>query len=126
MRSRPVRRSDATNWLALTSPVADQTRAQVVWDPDVVKAWRIVGYENRVTSAASFTQDRKEFAEVYSGAATTVFYELELHDDVSAQGCAGASGNCDGSKPDSGRGLEPKAPTSRAAERPCGRAVTHS
>ena len=67
------------NWLALASPVADQTRAQVVWDPDVVKAWRIVGYENRVTSAESFTQDRKEFAEVYSGAATTVFYELEVH-----------------------------------------------
>ena len=68
------------NWLALASPVADQTRAQVTWDPDAVKAWRIVGYENRVTSAESFTQDRKEFAEVYSGAATTVFYELELHD----------------------------------------------
>ena len=77
------------NWLALASPVADQTRAQVVWDPDVVKAWRIVGYENRVTSAESFTQDRKEFAEIYSGAATTVFYELELHDDFRQKGALG-------------------------------------
>ena len=84
------------NWVALASPVADQTRAQVVWDPDAVKAWRIVGYENRVTSAESFTQDRKEFAEVYSGAATTVFYELELHDDCPAQGCAGAGGTAMG------------------------------
>ena len=77
------------NWLALASPVADQTRAQVTWNADAVKAWRIVGYENRVTSAESFTQDRKEFAEVYSGAATTVFYELELHDDFRQQGALG-------------------------------------
>ena len=68
------------NWLALSTPFADQTRAQVTWDPEVVKTWRIVGYENRVTSDASFAEDRKEFAELPSGAATTVFYELELHD----------------------------------------------
>ena len=91
------------NWLALASPVADQTRAQVVWDPDVVKAWRIVGYENRVTSAASFTQDRQEFAEVYSGAATTVFYELELHDDVRQKGALGQV-ELRWVEPDSGRG----------------------
>ena len=77
------------NWLALASPVADQTRAQVVWNAEAVRAWRIIGYENRVTSAASFTQDRKEFAEVYSGAATTVFYELELHDDFRQKGGLG-------------------------------------
>ena len=77
------------NWLALASPVADQTRAQVVWDPEVVKSWRIVGYENRVTSAESFTQDRKEFAEIYSGASTTVFYELELHHDFRQKGPLG-------------------------------------
>ena len=66
------------NWLALSAPFADQTRAQVTWDPNLVRAWRIVGYENRVTSDESFTEERKEFAEVYSGASTTVFYELEL------------------------------------------------
>ena len=66
------------NWLNLALPFADQTRAQVTWDPNLVSAWRIVGYENRVTSDESFTQNRKEFAEIPSGAATTVFYELEL------------------------------------------------
>ena len=66
------------NWLALSTPFADQTRAQVTWDPGVVRSWRIVGYGNRVTSDESFTEERKEFAEVYSGASTTVFYELEL------------------------------------------------
>ena len=68
------------NWLALSIPFADQTRAQVTWNPEVVKSWRIVGYENRVTADENFTQARKEFAEIPSGAATTVFYELELAD----------------------------------------------
>ena len=77
------------NWLALSSPIADQTRAQVVWNPAAVRTWRIVGYENRVTSAEAFTQDRPEFAEVYAGAATTVFYELELHDDFREKGGLG-------------------------------------
>ena len=91
------------NWLALASPVADQTRAQVTWNADAVKAWRIVGYENRVTSAESFTQDRKEFAEVYSGAATTVFYELELHDEFREQGALGQV-ELRWVEPESGRG----------------------
>ena len=68
------------NWLNLAVPFADQTRAQVTWNPEFVRTWRIVGYENRVTPDEFFTQDRKEFAEIPSGAATTVFYELELTD----------------------------------------------
>ena len=66
------------NWLALSIPFADQTRAQVTWDPEMVAVWRIVGYENRVTSDESFTEARKEFAEIPAGIATTVFYELQL------------------------------------------------
>ncbi|MCY3694040.1 MAG: von Willebrand factor type A domain-containing protein [Chloroflexi bacterium] len=68
-----------TNWLALSVPFADQTRAQVTWNPEVVNTWRMIGYENRVTSDASFVEARREFAEIPAGAATTVFYELELH-----------------------------------------------
>ncbi len=66
------------SWLPLSIPFADQTRAQVRWDPAVVESWRLVGYENRITSDESFTQDRKEFAEIPMGAATTVFYEVQL------------------------------------------------
>ena len=70
------------NWLALSIPFADQTRAQVTWDDDVVEYWRMIGYENRVTSDESFVEDRKEFAEIPMGAATTVFFEVQLKDDV--------------------------------------------
>ena len=78
------------NWLALSVPFADQTRAQVTWDPTVVRSWRIVGYENRVTPDHTFEQNRKEFAELYSGAATTVFYELELHAGASTSAALGS------------------------------------
>ena len=68
------------NWLALSVPFADQTRAQVVWDESLVRSWRMIGYENRVTSDESFTRAEKKFAELPAGAATTVFFELELVD----------------------------------------------
>lgn len=73
---------DHDNWLAISTPFADQTRAQVEWNSDVVESWRMVGYENRVTSDRSFTQDRKEFAEIPSGAATTVFFEVRLTEET--------------------------------------------
>ncbi len=71
------------SWLALSTPFADQARAQVTWDPAVVQSWRIVGYENRVTPDHTFEQNREEFAELPAGTATTAFYELELHSGAS-------------------------------------------
>ena len=68
------------SWLALSVPFADQTRAQVVWDEEQVRSWRMIGYENRVTSDESFTRAEKKFAELPSGSSTTVFFELELVD----------------------------------------------
>ena len=73
------------NWLALSTPFADQTRAQVTWDAALVKSWRIIGYENRITAAETFEENRKEFADIFSGAATTVFYEVELHPEGAAK-----------------------------------------
>ncbi len=70
------------NWLALSIPFADQARAQVRWDEDGVLAWRLVGYENRVTADRNFEQDRKEFAEIPMGSATTMFFEVELSGDA--------------------------------------------
>ena len=81
-QARSVFRRD--NWLALALPFADQTRAQVTWHPQFVRNWRLIGYENRITADHLFEQNRKEFAEIPSGAATTVFYELELTNSPAA------------------------------------------
>ena len=74
------------SWLALSIPFADQTRAQVTWNDEVVESWRMIGYENRVTSDESFVEDRKEFAEIPMGAATTVFFEVMVRDDARKSG----------------------------------------
>ena len=66
------------NWTTISTPFADQTRAQVIWDPAKVDSWRLIGYENRITPDQAFVENRKEFAEIPSGTATTVFYELQL------------------------------------------------
>ena len=50
----------------------------MTWKKENVRTWRIIGYENRMTSDQSFTENRRKFAEIYSGAATTVYFELEL------------------------------------------------
>ena len=72
------------SWLALSTPFADQARAQITWDPAVVRAWRIVGYENRITPDHTFEQDRREFAELPSGTATTALYEIVLQEGAPA------------------------------------------
>ena len=105
-QARAVFRRD--NWLALAIPFADQTRAQVTWHPEFVRNWRIIGYENRITADHLFAQNRKEFAEIPSGAATTVFYELEL---TNAPAAADTLGTVElrWVEPDSGRSLQQQA-----------------
>ncbi len=78
------------NWDRITNPFADQARAQVIWNPEMVSHWRIVGYENRVTPDATFTQNRREFAEIPAGTATTVFYEVQLTPQVASRNAATA------------------------------------
>ena len=73
------------NWLRLSTPFSDQTRAQVRWNSETVAAWRVIGYENRRTSDESFSEDRKEFAELPSGTAVTIFVELELTPEAKSQ-----------------------------------------
>ena len=68
-------------WETLAIPFADQTRAQVTWNPDLVRAWRLVGYENRIAPHQDFQEDLRKFAEIPRGGAVTVFYELELHQE---------------------------------------------
>ena len=100
------------SWVALSTPFADQTRAQVTWDPREVSSWRIVGYENRITADHTFEQNRREFAELPSGSATTVFYELVLFDQ--GRGGSATLGNVEVRwvDPVSGTSLTQSAPVS--------------
>ncbi|MCY4391724.1 MAG: von Willebrand factor type A domain-containing protein [Chloroflexi bacterium] len=106
------------NWVALSTPFADQTRAQVTWDPREVSSWRIVGYENRITADHTFEQNRREFAELPSGSATTVFYELVLFDQ--SRGGSATLGNVEVRwvDPVSGTSLTQSAPVSGRPDAP--------
>ena len=106
------------NWLALSTPFADQTRAQVTWNPRLVSSWRIVGYENRITPDHTFEQNRREFAELPSGVATTVFYELVLFDE--ARRSSGTLGNVEVRwvDPVSGTSLTQSAPVGGRTDAP--------
>ena len=59
----------------------------VEFNPEKVKEYRLVGYENRLLRAEDFEDDKKDAGEVGAGAVVTAFYEL-----VPADGTAEDSG----------------------------------
>jgi Ca-activated chloride channel homolog len=56
--------------------VAKDVKLQVEFNPRVVAAYRLVGYENRLLSREDFNDDRKDAGEIGAGRAVTVLYEL--------------------------------------------------
>lgn len=64
--------------LPVLAPVAHDVKAQVEFDPSVVTAWRLVGYENRLIAADDFRDDAVSGGYVGAGHAVTALYELVL------------------------------------------------
>ncbi|MFW6303730.1 MAG: vWA domain-containing protein [Candidatus Sumerlaeota bacterium] len=56
--------------------VAKDVKLQIEFNPAFVKAWRLVGYENRVMAAEDFDDDKKDAGELGAGHQVTAFYEL--------------------------------------------------
>lgn len=61
--------------------VAEDVKFQITFNAQTVKAYRLVGYENRVLSNEDFENDRKDAGEVGAGSTLTVLYELSLTED---------------------------------------------
>ena len=66
--------------------VANDCKAQITFNPDVVKKYRLIGYENRVLQNDDFENDKVDAAEIGSGQTITALYELEM---ASAAGSIG-------------------------------------
>ena len=64
--------------LPLLWPVAHDVKTQVAFDPSVVRAWRLIGYESRSLAAEDFRDDAVTGAYVGAGHAVTAVYELDL------------------------------------------------
>ena len=58
--------------------VADDLKLQVKFNPDTVKSYRLIGYENRMLATEDFDDDSKDAAEVGAEQCVTAVYEIEL------------------------------------------------
>jgi len=56
--------------------VAKDVKFQIEFNPSRVKAWRLLGYENRILAAKDFNDDKKDAGELGAGHTVTVLYEL--------------------------------------------------
>ncbi|MBY5164168.1 vWA domain-containing protein [Salsipaludibacter albus] len=59
--------------------VAVDARSQVAFNPDVVAAYRLLGYDNRAIADDDFRDDTVDAGEIGAGHAVTALYELDLH-----------------------------------------------
>ena len=66
-----VREGDAT-----LETVAKDVKFQVEFNPAMVGAWKLIGYENRLMAAQDFNNDRKDGGEMGAGHTVTVLYEI--------------------------------------------------
>jgi Ca-activated chloride channel homolog len=56
--------------------VAKDVKLQVEFNPAVVEAYRLIGYENRVLANADFNNDRKDAGDMGAGHSVTALYEI--------------------------------------------------
>ena len=69
-----------TDLLGTLYTVAKDVKLQITFDPNVVKAYRLIGYENRLLNEEDFTDDTKDAGEVGAGHQVTVCFELDMGD----------------------------------------------
>jgi Ca-activated chloride channel family protein len=62
--------------------IAKDVKIQVEFNPDTVKRYRLLGYENRDIADHEFRNDKVDAGEIGSGHSVTALYEVELNDDV--------------------------------------------
>lgn len=63
--------------------VSKDTKTKVAFNKDIVKAYRLIGYENKTLTEEDFETESKDAGEVGSGHTSMVCYELVLQDGAS-------------------------------------------
>jgi Ca-activated chloride channel family protein len=56
--------------------VAKDVKIQVEFNPSLVQAWRLIGYENRLLAHKDFNDDTKDAGEIGAGHTVTALYEV--------------------------------------------------
>ncbi|MCP4685503.1 MAG: DUF3520 domain-containing protein [bacterium] len=73
-----ARKALAQDFLSNTQMLARDVKIQVAFDPKVVKAYRLIGYENRDVADHRFRDNRQDGGEVGAGHEITALYELVM------------------------------------------------
>jgi len=61
--------------------IAKDVKVQVEFNPDVVKEYRLIGYENRQLNREDFNNDKVDAGEIGAGHTVTALYEVVLKGD---------------------------------------------
>ena len=64
--------------------VAKDVKVQVEFNPALVEAYRLIGYENRALENEDFEDDQKDAGEISAGQNVTALYEIKPHANVAA------------------------------------------
>ena len=59
--------------------IALDAKAQVIFNPEVVSRYRLVGFENRAIADEDFRNNRVDAAEIGAGHSVTALYEIKLN-----------------------------------------------
>jgi Ca-activated chloride channel family protein len=76
-----ARRIFVENLTGTLQVVARDVKVQVEFNPDVVRSYRLIGYENRDVPDDKFRDDKYDGGEVGAGHSVTALYELKLWPD---------------------------------------------
>ncbi len=73
---REARKVFITEFGGTLFTIAKDVKFQLEFNPEQVKAYRLVGYENRLLNAEDFNDDKKDAGEMGAGHTVTALYEI--------------------------------------------------
>jgi len=77
---------------ATLETVAKDVKFQIEFNPAQVKAWKLIGYENRLLANEAFNDDTKDGGELGAGHTVTVLYEIVPSGATLPEGLTGPGG----------------------------------
>lgn len=77
-----ARRIFVENLTGTLQVIAKDAKVQVKFNPDTVRSFRLIGYENRQMKHADFRNDEADAGEIGSGHSVTALYEVKLNRGV--------------------------------------------
>ena len=83
---KDVEASIDRRYISLTNIIAKDVKAQVEFNPRFIKAYRLLGYENREISHEAFADDTVISEPYGSGGHGVALYELEMGDESAQTG----------------------------------------